>query len=334
MLDELEQALRVHLFQFLISVYMKKTENHSRKFLGLTAAIVCFWCIFISVINYLVDPQSQFGVGVMGGYNDNAKTLKYYQITKYPFDALLLGSSKVAAINPDTLIHKKLKFYNGALLSATPEEMYEVLVHASLKPKFVAIGLDFFMFNASEEPFKTSDLNFGASNINTSVYLFSVKTFQKSIGSILNYITDKPPNFFPNGQKNQLKRIKIDSKFGGAEHGKALNHLKRKTFSNFAFEYRRIGTLRKIKTYLEENDIDHVVFVNPLNQSVYKLIMDMRLQSEHQTFLSNVKDIFSNTIDLSYGEWSDDKYFYHSDPWHYRSNTGTNFLNQIFADRT
>lgn len=313
---------------------MKKIENNSHKFLWLTAACACIWCIFISMVNYLVDPQSQFGAGVMGSYNDNAKTLKYYQITEYPFDALLLGSSKVAAINPDTLNYKNLKFYNGALLSSTPEEIYEVLRHASTKTKFVAIGLDFFMFNASEEPFKTSNLNFGGSNINKIVYLFSVKTFQKSIGSLFKYITDTPANFLPNGQKSQLTRIRIDSKFLDAEHDKALNHLRQKTFSNFAFEHRRIGTLREIQGFLEEKDIEYVIFINPLNQSVYRLIADMELSSVHQTFLSSVRDVFGNAVDLTESEWSADKYFYNSDPWHYRSNTGTIFLNRIFSDRT
>ena len=116
----------------------------SPKFLTLTAVIACTWCIFISVTNYFVDPQSQFGGRVFGGYNDNAKTLKYYQITDYPFNALILGSSKVAAINPDTITHKDLKFYNGALLSVTPEEIYEVLVHASYKTQICSHRVGFF----------------------------------------------------------------------------------------------------------------------------------------------------------------------------------------------
>lgn len=312
---------------------MKKADNKSHKFLTLTASVACIWCIFISVINYSVDPQSQFRGGIMGGYNDNAKTLKYYQITEYPFNALLLGSSKVAAINPDSIVYKDLKFYNGALLSATPEEIYEVLVHASAKPKFVAIGLDFFMFNATEEPFKTSNFNFGASNMSKGVYLLSVKTFQKSLISMMKYITDTPPNFLSTGQKNQLTRVKIDSKFKQAEHDKALNHLRQKTFSNFEFEYRRIETLKKIRGYFEKNDIDYVIFINPLNQSVNKLIKDMRLESVHQKFLANVKGVFVDTVDLSDSKWSSDKYFYHSDPWHYRSNTGALFLNQILSNK-
>ena len=305
----------------------------SPKFLTLTAVIACTWCIFISVTNYFVDPQSQFGGRVFGGYNDNAKTLKYYQITDYPFNALILGSSKVAAINPDTITHKDLKFYNGALLSATPEEIYEVLVHASTKPKFVAIGLDFFMFNASEEPFRTSNFNFGASNMSQSVYLFSAKTFQRSIASVFKYITNTPPNFLANGQKNQLARIEIDAQFKGAEHDKALNHLRKKTFSNFVFEYRRIQTLKKIRNHLEKKEIAYVVFINPINQSVVELIGDMGLKTAYTTFLSSVKTVFVDTVDLSDSEWSSNKYFYHSDPWHYRSSTGTLFLNQILSDK-
>ena len=81
-------------------------------------------------------------------------------------------------------------------------------MHASTKPKFVAIGLDFFAFNASEEPFRTSNFNFGASNMSQSVYLFSAKTFQRSIASVFKYITNTPLNFPPMAKKS-AKELKL-----------------------------------------------------------------------------------------------------------------------------
>ena len=74
-------------------------------------------------------------------------------------------------------------------------------------------------------------------------------------------------------------------------------------------------------------------FINPINQSVVELIGDMGLKPAYTTFLSSVKTIFVDTVDLSDSEWSSNKYFYHSDPWHYRSSTGTLFLNQILSDK-
>lgn len=307
-------------------------DNSFRRYLVQVAATALLLVGVIAGVNWVIDPQNVFGNNRLGVYVDQDRPSKARQVREWPHDALLLGSSKVGFINPDTL--PGFRFFNAAFVAAAPEEMLSFLRHLGADAKFVAIGFDLYMFNLSHEPMVEVD-RFAPGNYSSQAwheYLFSIDTFMESIENAFKRLRGEPPVLRPNGQRDPWAIERADAPFTHPNHERYLNDLRTNHYGNFNYAEARLDHLRQIKALLEERGQAYMVFINPLNRSVLRLLSEIPAGEAYIRFRRDVATIFPDVKDASSGPWSDDRFFFNHDPFHYRPETGSAFLGQFLRD--
>ena len=129
------------------------------------ARFLLFWvpCVLamlliIGVFNAWVDPLGRLGRNTLGIYHSAEFEYKVTRLPNAVFDGILIGSSKIANIDPEWISRKKL--FNASFSGALPEEMFLFLRanRKNLTNKFVVIGFDFFMFNERTKSQRGSEL--------------------------------------------------------------------------------------------------------------------------------------------------------------------------------
>lgn len=103
----------------------------------------------MACVNWWVDPYNEWGNNTIGLYFSTERQAKK-EILNFPHDAILMGSSRTAAIPTKDL--QCFTFYNASFANALPEEIYEYLKTYAFKEKLVVIGFDFYMFNERRFP--------------------------------------------------------------------------------------------------------------------------------------------------------------------------------------
>ena len=194
-------------------------------------------CLFIllsvGTINWSIDPHSYFGHNTGSVYVDNDRYLKRVLAVQGNFDALLLGSSKVAAIDPDDISREGLKFFNAGLLAAAPEDMLFLLEDIADNQKLALIGFDFFMFNSTAEPYRKAWHQDAKALGPWYQYLFSISTLQASLSNAYDRMSGKKPLVFQDGQRNPENSERIDSAFYEPAYDKVLHHVRAKSYGHF-----------------------------------------------------------------------------------------------------
>ena len=100
--------------------------------LGSTAAILGL----VGLFNWLVDPYMVFGNNRLGGiYISGEREMKLYLVRNSPHQALLIGSSKMAHTDPDSI--RGYRFLNVSFSNAQPEEIISYLKNFAGKEKSI-----------------------------------------------------------------------------------------------------------------------------------------------------------------------------------------------------
>jgi hypothetical protein len=294
------------------------------------AAALLFGCV--AGLNGWVDPQDRFGNNTLGIYIDQDRPSKAKLVHTWPHDALLLGSSMVGFIDPQTL--PGYRFFNGAFVAAAPEEILSFLRHLGGDVKFVAIGFDLYMFNLSHEPWIDID-RFAPGNQDATPwhhYIFSIDVAIEAIENIVRRLRGEPSVLTPSGQRNSWHIERADAAFPQPDHERTLNDLRNNHFGNFRYAEARVETLRQIKALLEERRQDYMIFINPMNRSVLHMLNEIPARADYARFRQDVAAVFPDVKDASTGAWSDDRFFFNHDAFHYRPATGTAFLGQFIRE--
>ena len=157
--------------------------------------------LIVGVFNYIVDPYGFYRIVDKAGFNQQKEgvrsKIRYVKALELPLrkpKTIIIGSSRVHdGINP---LHPLLRepayapVYNLGIDMARIHELKEYLNHALVNAeiKRVIIGLDFFMFNASQKVNYNFDSELVGRKINIGDYLstsiFSRDAFVDSIRTI------------------------------------------------------------------------------------------------------------------------------------------------------
>lgn len=294
----------------------------------LTAAIACLvFLAAIAGINWFVDPDDLFGNNWTGIYVDNDRYAKRRLIKTFPHDALLMGSSKVATIDPADLTG--YTYFNASMVGVVPEEMLAFLHNNTNGVRRVLLGLDFYMFNERESPFVETPDQTPRGTSDPISYLLSFTILQASLDSAIKRLSGEPPLVRENGQRDPTARIRADAAFDTPQYEKALKFLRETHYAKFRYSTRRLSVLKNIKALMAKRGIRLTVFINPLNERVLQLIRSGTIDQDFQRFRADVAAIFPDVHDFSDSRWSAPENFYFSDPWHYRENVGAAMLNEI-----
>lgn len=291
-------------------------KNYIKISLIITAGLL----LLTASTNYMIDPYNKMGNNKIGLYHSLDREIKN-QITSFKHDAILIGSSKTGRINPDDIDF--YKFYNASIDAVTPEEIFFYLKKYAIHDKFVLIGLDFYMFNEREFPIKTMT-EWYYNSYTTIEYLLGGKVLRDSKKSISLWLKkQKPYTIKKNGQKV------ISNSHKTRDYKKIIDFLSTHHYGNFHFSNERMAYLSKTKTLLKDRNIDRLVFINPLHEEVYTALQRLDSYELFIKWKQKLKIIFPNLVDLSCSQYSAKNGFMKHDPYHYKLETGTAFLNKM-----
>lgn len=284
----------------------------------------------IAGINFFIDPYDRIGNNWIGHYLEGDRSAKAKQVQVYPHDSLLIGSSKVAFIDP-TEISSRRRFYNAALLGALPEEMLSFIRVFGEKSELVVIGFDIFMFNLTSDPMRETD-HFSAPDTEEFLqYLTSIDTLGASVDVVRRWLSGEPVGIKRHGQRNPWHIERLDAPFTAPAHDKVLWHLKNRRYANFVFAEKRLSVLRQMRELMMARQQAHIVFLNPAHHSELQMLKSIPAGRGLEYLRQEIKEIFPLAVDLTDGPWSGDGAFYYADPFHYRPETGKEFMRELLA---
>jgi len=316
---------------------MNKPHSQFGRYLTIwLAAVGCYFAIVMAV-NRQVDPFNELGRNTTGVYFSVERQTKE-QILDFPHDAIIIGASKFARIDPTTLhCHT---FYNSAFDAALPEEIYYYLKRYLTDERLVVIGLDFEFFNERQFAVKKMD-EWPRHSFGQLEYLVNFNTFKSSLVALYKSHKKEPPLIAANGQRITRKKDTGPAEGEVWRIGPGVAHTKHdfkddlETISNhflrrFLFSQERMEYLRKIKALLASKQIPCIVIINPYNHNVLDLIKSKGLEGTFNQWRKGVKEIFPDAYDLSVGKYSyNDDYFPDTDPYHYLPIVGTKVINSV-----
>ena len=289
--------------------------------------------LLIAIFNFFVDPYDFLGNNRTGVYYRNERQIKD-AILAYRHEGVLIGSSKTGYLNPDDMVC--YRFYNASMRGMVPEEMYFYLKKYLRDEKLVLIGFDFYMFNKREFPLiRITDWN--DLRYRMVEYLLSAHTTDASVKTLKKWQRGEPPDGMkPNGQfaypglaqgMTTKDPRQDEKKYNDILRGLAKHH-----YGSFSFSHQRMLYVKEIKKLLEQKQIPYAAFINPYSEDVFSALQKLEAYNLFLNWKQEMKDIFPEIYDLSYGQYSARECYYSDDPYHYTNATGRDFLNRIIDD--
>ncbi len=286
-------------------------------------SIVVGCLAIVGGVNYWVDPYNEFGRNHIGLYFSSSRQAKT-QITKYPHDALLLGSSMVEYIDPADICC--YQFYNASFYSAYPEEIFFYLQKYAHQERLVVIGFNFFMFNEHKDPLR--QWTQWPDHFNPPMeYVFGYQVWQDSLTALNNFHKGLQPSYYPDGHR-VFQGLFHGEKFNQDLHDQIVAGIKSRDFYNFLFSEQRMDYVVRIKQLLQTRGIKTVYFINPLQEEVHRLINDLGLSVRYHQWRERMKQLLPDVVDLS-ESFLQEQYYTPNDIYHYRPEVGAFFINQM-----
>ncbi len=292
-------------------------------------------------VNFIVDPYNITKHNILHikyKFARDDRTEKTNYFTSLPkFDNIMIGSSRVYSINPQTVSHLLGgTTYNFGVGTATVEDHLGVLLYLQKQhklPKNLILGVDFYTFNPDIPPNKyflaNKDLNFLSFSNYHEDYLakfFSLDAFRASFKTLNNHFSNKneKPRFDANGwagaYEDYSKRDIIADEIATK---KELLEDKILIYSNYTYSHidpKRVDYYQKIKKICKENGINLYIFPTPLNPILLKVL------NENKSTNNALKEFIAylSTFDNFYNAY-DDKVLYNDiRNFHGSTHTSTN----------
>lgn len=288
--------------------------------------IVMFALLFTMGWNYVFDTSGVFNQNFSIKRvepNQHFVKMRYVLAEPKKYNAFCFGSSRVG--NIDLMrIDNGLRYYNMTYSEGLPEEWLndvQAFVKYGVQVKQIMIGLDDFSFRVNPELHKGQLLRIPYTEDNLKTYfVYLLKKPGKPVnmedkGSIFDiYGTGRPLHSEPD------ERIEADVE----------THLKDEKFAK-PTSYRgnrikeTIADLAKLKVLCNDNNIELIVFINPINAVTYR---DTNMQefNEFKRQLAQITDYydFSGLNDITTNNY----YYYETS--HYRPLVGDMIVNRLF----
>ena len=245
---------------------------------------------FIFGLNVVVDPYNVTEHNILGlkykfVSDDRADKLNHFK-TLPSFDNILIGSSRVYSIKPQT-VSKILggSTYNFGVGTATVEDhlgILKYLIRENKIPKNIIIGVDFYTFNKEVPPtnsfLKNKELNFlSFNNYNEDKFskLFSFDSLKASMKTLkFNYFKKTKPHFDRQGWAGEYKSQR--------DGEKELLEVKKEAdvdsglfYSNFHYmqiDQKRVKYYEEIRELAKQHGINLYIFSTPLHPYLLNLL--------------------------------------------------------------
>jgi hypothetical protein len=283
--------------------------------------------IYILLIAIL-DPFNYFNMGglipgkIKGDISPviNECLWKVIDYNRNPGQSILLGDSRMALVNKDTVrIKYKRKFYDLSYASASLKEIINSFWFICEKNRidtvFIAISLEkynqTFIRDRVEGAISVLSnplLYFSNYNVPQASYLCLKEFFSES-----NISLNKPEI-----TNEEFWEYQIDVS------GK-------KYYSSYIYPQVYYDDLQKISSYCSNNGIKLVFIIFPVHKDLQDLVSLFKLEAENETFINDISE-FGEIIDFCFVNTitADKKYF--SDPFHIRRDVFNRyFLPRLFA---
>lgn len=275
----------------------------------------------------LVDPSNLLGRNRVGLYEVNERVSKPGLVMRQQWDALLIGSSKVAVIPPSQI--PDLRIFNAAFGAAVPEEMAAFLNRFARSGQTIFIGFDLFMFNEASFPIVEQKSFAEPTWADLAGYVANSTTLAAAFKAVRLAVSGEVPRIQPDGWRTQ-------SYIGDAgatqiNANVVLDGLRNRNYRAFRFSERRMQIIREMIASLRKKGIEIVAFINPLQQNVRALI-DELAATQHERFRRELSAIFPHLCDLTDAKPEASSY-YAGDPYHYVPSVGASIISALAQKR-
>ena len=298
------------------------------------------WCLtFLSqfslvlIFNYNIDAGGIFNSPIHDLNKFKKKfisenTSKFYMYSKNleTYNCVLMGSSRMSVL--DTVSFNKIlqkKCFNYGLGGSGILEQIktaENLIENNNNIETIIIGLDFFGFN----PYliQNGSINlFNKNRYSNDMYVEDYFEHLFSLRSLKNSVLTVDYNFKHNSLHGNLRNIDFNQQVENYKSNS--NRYSNPELRNIESVKEGINALREFTSYLEDKNIDLILFTSPIHNSLIEAMKDNNI---YHTYV-NWKNEINGFHNIQY-DFQNDSYFLNTrslylDPSHIK----INFTNEI-----
>lgn len=298
-------------------------KNYVYCLLGIVLAAV----LFTMGWNYIFDTSGLFQQDFSKKrIEPNQHFVKVRYILENPekYDAFCFGSSRVG--NIDLLkINNGMRYYNMTYSEGLPAEWLsdlEIFLRHGVSVKQVMIGLDEFSFRVAPDTHKAQ-------------WLRIPYTEDDKVKAYLSYLLKKPEKPVKVGDKGSIYDIYDSGRPLHPEPDAEIEanverHLNDEKFTKpVGYQGNRIektmAELAALKTLCEKNNIELIVFINPINAVTYRST-NLSEFNDFKRQLAALTDYYDFS---GLNEITTNNYYYYETS-HYRPLVGDKIVNRIF----
>lgn len=273
--------------------------NYKKFCINFLSTVVIIFCAII-VVNYYFDFYAVFNQNKEHyvSINDRYAKVAYILNNKRMYDTFIFGSSRVQKM--DSLI-LSTKAYNMGVVAGLPEDCLRdlrILLNNAIKMKNIYLGIDNFSYR--------NDYQYEIQGINRIPYIenyndrmryllevaFKVPDFEGLKERVLydnnklgkNYLTTSGKYSVPESVErninNSIEKYVYDEKFKKPYFNENNEHIDS-----------TISIIKEIKQICDDNNINLVVFFNPVHITSY-LKDDIEISNRFKKELANITDFY------------------------------------------
>lgn len=310
----------------------------------------------IALFNVVIDPYSLTPYNLLGIPNKFARddrTEKVNHLLASPrYDTLMLGSSRVYAINP-RLAGRYLggTVYNAGVGTARPEDHLGFLLfleRIGKFPKNVILGLDFYSFNPELETnsyfLRNRELNFLNAAPDSTDYFgkfVSVDALRASASTLENFLLhpEAKPRFDRYGGAHGASEVfafaplhpGTATRFPPEKIVKEVRFIKTVAYPRLSAA--RLAYLKRLIALCQEHGARLYLFLTPLQGDLLDAIDDDPALRERLLAFKTYLHAQSGYFDFMTHNSVNDNAFYFTNPTHTTIETGNLILAKLFQEK-
>lgn len=303
-------------------------------FLFFIAAAVLAMGLSASLV-YTIDPKRAVQTDINSLSVFQERNAKPWLIQNYKHNAVLLGTSKFAHVDPSDIDTPGLTFFNASFSGALPEEMLDFLNQFVPHARLVILSFDLMTMN--ELTWGLTDKTFPKPSAlrrldYTLRYLVSMDSLKSALIQLVNP-TKSPGLLRRNGGRYVPEELERSKLLRVPHFEKPLETLRGAAYQTFKYSDKRVEYLRKIKALLDERHIQYIVLISPEDEQMMKMIKDAGSYWALQRFRTDIAKIYPSAIDYSESWMSNDSNFFNHDPLHYMPKAGAVMVREAMSIR-
>ena len=283
-----------------------------------------------AAINLAIDPFNRFGMNKLGVLSSNERVSKKAQLRLVSHDALLMGSSMVAYIDPAPLpCHV---FYNAAFASALPEEILNFLQEEQLEPKLILLGLDPYMMNERSYPLAARHYERLDDWTESAAYLFSLNVLKNAFMAVgADYV--RSGLLEPRGNRNAAQLLKRNSEMATHNYENAIRALIESDYRGFRYSDARLGVIKEIRDMALRRNIRLKVFLNPMNEDLHQSLSRIGMEATIRRFREDMRAILPDLADFTDSSFARRDNYFRFDPYHYLPIAGDAMMRSLLIEK-